>query len=47
MIKWHGRVQRVTDGEAHQFGEWDGLLSLLLAMLSNESDPATDDSNPE
>jgi predicted esterase YcpF (UPF0227 family) len=35
-VEWHGKVQRVTDGEAHQFREWQDLLDLLLAMLSND-----------
>ena len=34
-LRWHGRVQRTVDGEAHQFDSWQGLVDLLLAMLSN------------
>ena len=32
--KWCGRVQRVVDGESHQFSSWQGLTDLLLQMLS-------------
>ena len=32
--EWHGRVQRVIDGEAHQFDNLQGLVELLLKMLS-------------
>lgn len=31
--EWHGRVQRVVDGESHHFNDWPGLVSLLVAML--------------
>jgi len=31
--EWHGRVQRVVDGESHHFNDWPGLVSLLMAML--------------
>jgi hypothetical protein len=35
-----GRVQRVVDGESHQFNDWAGLTNLLVAMLS-DSKPNT------
>jgi hypothetical protein len=31
---WSGRVQRVVDGEAHEFSGLQGLVDSLLAMLS-------------
>ncbi len=34
-VEWHGKVQHVVDGEAHPFSGWQGLIELLLAMLSN------------
>lgn len=34
-IQWRGTVQRAVDGEAHQFSSWQGLLDLLLVMLSD------------
>lgn len=33
-IEWRGSVQRVVDGESHQFSGWQGLTDLLLAMVS-------------
>ncbi len=30
---WHGKVQRVVDGEAHQFDTWQELVNALQAML--------------
>ena len=35
MVEWRGTVQRAVDGEAHQFSSGQGLLDLLVAMLSN------------
>jgi len=35
VVRWRGKVQRVVDGESHQFSDWEGLTSLLLAMLSH------------
>jgi hypothetical protein len=35
-IEWRGKVQRVVDGESHQFGEWQDLCNLLLGMLSKD-----------
>ncbi len=31
---WQGRVQRVVDGESHPFSNMQGLVDLLLEMLS-------------
>lgn len=41
-FEWHGKVQRVVDGEVHQFSDWQGLADLLSAMLSKgeEDKPA-------
>lgn len=33
-VEWHGKVQRVVDGEFHGFSDWQGLVDLLMAMLS-------------
>jgi hypothetical protein len=32
--EWQGKLQRVVDGESHQFDSWQGLVELLLAMLT-------------
>jgi hypothetical protein len=32
--EWHGRVQRVTDGEVRRFDNLQALTNLLLDMLS-------------
>lgn len=34
-VEWRGKVQRVVDGESHQFSSLQGLVDLLLAMLLN------------
>ena len=47
QLEWHGRVQRVTDGEAHEFCELQDLLNLLLTMLSNDRRTAPGDSIPK
>lgn len=36
--EWHGKVQRVVDGESHQFNNWQDLIDLLLEMLSGATD---------
>ncbi len=33
--KWCGSIRRIVDGEAHQFSDWQGLVDLLEAMVSN------------
>ena len=33
-IRWRGKVQRVMDGESHDFDDLEVLIDLLLAMLS-------------
>jgi hypothetical protein len=30
----HGKVQRVVDGESHQFKDWQGLMESLQGMIS-------------
>lgn len=35
---WHGKVQRVVDGEAHQFDTWRELVDALRTMLSAEDE---------
>jgi hypothetical protein len=35
--EWRGKVQRVVDGESHQFDGWQGLADLLAEMLSKSS----------
>ncbi|HST05486.1 MAG TPA: hypothetical protein VLQ48_12240 [Chloroflexia bacterium] len=32
--EWHGKVQRVKDGEVHQFDSLQDLTNVLLEMLS-------------
>ncbi len=34
-VEWHGRVQRVMDGESHEFKSLQDLVDLLSVMLSN------------
>jgi hypothetical protein len=34
-VEWRGRVQRVVDGEAHRFSDWQGLVDTLLVMLAD------------
>lgn len=33
-LEWRGKVQRVVDGESHQFSNLQDLADLLQAMLS-------------
>jgi len=33
-LEWHGRVQRVTDGESHPFDSRQDLLDILNSMIS-------------
>ncbi len=35
-VAWHGKVQRITDGEVHQWHSWQELMDWLLAMLSKQ-----------
>ena len=35
QVEWHGRVQRVVDGESHLFRSLPGLVDVLLIMLGN------------
>ena len=34
-IEWEGKVQRVTNGETHEFSSWQSLKECFLAMLPN------------
>ena len=34
-----GRVQRVVDGETHQFADWTTLIELLVAMMAEKFGP--------
>jgi len=34
---WRGKVQRTVDGEVHEFGDWDALVTTLRAMLAATS----------
>jgi hypothetical protein len=34
-----GKVQRVVDGEAHQFADWPTLIELLVAMTAEKFGP--------
>ncbi len=31
---WGGKVQRIVDGEAREFKDWEALIDALQAMLS-------------
>jgi hypothetical protein len=35
QVVYHGKVQRVVDGESHEFSSWLDLIDVLLAMLSH------------
>ncbi len=35
--EWGGKVQRVVDGEAHEFQNWVALVDTLRAMLAATS----------
>jgi hypothetical protein len=35
-VHWRGKVQRVVDGEVHQFSTLEDLAGILLAMLSRD-----------
>ncbi len=41
-VEWHGRVQRVIDGEAYRFDNLQGLVDLLLKMLSESRGESPD-----
>ena len=34
QIEWRGKVQLVNSGDVRYFRDWDALVPLLLAMLS-------------
>lgn len=34
--EWRGRVQHVVSGEVRYFRDWERLIDLLQAMLSND-----------
>ena len=34
-VECQGKVQRVVDGQSHQFDSWQGLVDLLVVMLSS------------
>jgi hypothetical protein len=38
QVEWHGKVQRVVDGEAHRFSSLQGLVDWLLVMLGNNKE---------
>ena len=42
-LEWRGKVQRVVDGEAHQFSEWQDLCNVLLGMLSKDKNKTAGD----
>jgi hypothetical protein len=37
-VEWHGKVQRVVDGEAHLFTSLQDLTDRLLAMLADHNE---------
>ena len=38
QVEWHGKVQRVVDGETHPFRSLPGLVDMLLVMLGNNKE---------
>ena len=34
QMEWRGKVQLITDGNVCYFRRWEGLVPLLLSMLS-------------
>jgi hypothetical protein len=38
QVQWQGKVQRVVDGEAHQFTSLQGLVDWLLIMLDDNKE---------
>ncbi len=34
LREWRGKVQLITDGNVRYFRRWEGLVPLLLSMLS-------------
>jgi hypothetical protein len=38
QVEWHGKVQRVVDGESHPFRSLPGLVDVLLIMLGNNKE---------
>ena len=34
--EWEGKVQRVVDGESHQFNDWQGLGDQIVGMLTEK-----------
>lgn len=42
-----GKVQRVVDGESHQFDSWQALVELLQAMVSERGDTRMWSRRPE
>lgn len=40
QTEWRGQLRHVNSGETHYFREWSRLISLLIALLSdNEPSP--------
>jgi hypothetical protein len=33
-MDWHGRVQRVVDGESREFTDWEAFVDTIRAMLT-------------
>lgn len=36
-VRWHGRLQRPTSGEARTFADWAALIAVLEAMLDERA----------
>lgn len=36
-LEWHGRVQRVVDGESCEFKDWETFVDTLHTMLTTPS----------
>ncbi len=43
-LHWHGRLQRPTSGEAHNFADWAALIAVLEAMLDERAQPVAEGS---
>ena len=40
QFEWHGKVQRVANGESQEFSSWQSLTESLRSMLPDSKDSA-------
>lgn len=45
--EWRGKVQHVISGEVHYFREWSMLIAWLVAMLTTETTPTSEDEHED